>query len=195
MENTFLNGLENATNFTRTENGALAHKITKSNLLDLFALGSSYRGRSKDDIITLFKAAYDENPDLALRCLFYIRDAIDGTGERRFFRICYNWLAKEHTDVAMKNMQFITFYGIGRWDDYYCLVDTPLEQYMFIYLKQVAIDAYDMVTDPDNIDSITDQYNNTLIFKWLKSENTSSPKSRLLGRKTRMAFGDRKSVV
>ena len=29
----------------------------------------------------------------------------------------------------------------------------------------------------------------SLIFKWLKSENTSSPKSRELAAKTRKAFG------
>ena len=76
--NQFLDALTNATNFTRTENGALAHKSTKSMLLDMFALGASYRTRTDADVILLFKNAYDENPEYALKCLFYIRDIRGG---------------------------------------------------------------------------------------------------------------------
>ena len=76
--NTLLNGLKNQSNFTYTENGALAHKTTKSMLLDMFALGASYRTRTDADVILLFKNAYDENPEYALKCLFYIRDIRGG---------------------------------------------------------------------------------------------------------------------
>ena len=76
--NTFLNGLKNATNFTHTENGAITHKTTKSALLDMFALGAAYRNRSEEDCILLFKNAYNENPEYALKCLFYIRDIRGG---------------------------------------------------------------------------------------------------------------------
>ena len=34
--NTFINGLTSATNFAYTENGAITHKTTKSDLLDMF---------------------------------------------------------------------------------------------------------------------------------------------------------------
>ena len=68
--NKFLNGLSNATNYTRTENGALAYKSTQSKLLDMFALGGAYRTRSEEDVILLFKNAYEENPSYALKCLF-----------------------------------------------------------------------------------------------------------------------------
>lgn len=53
--NSFLNGLKNETNFTRTENGALAHKTTCSYVYDLFALGGAYRQRTENDCILLFK--------------------------------------------------------------------------------------------------------------------------------------------
>lgn len=44
--NKFLNGLEDATNFITTENGAISHRTTKSDLLDMFAMGGAYRTRS-----------------------------------------------------------------------------------------------------------------------------------------------------
>ena len=55
MSNKFLNNLKNAANITYTENGALTHKSTKSNLLDMFAMGAAYRSRSDEDCILLFK--------------------------------------------------------------------------------------------------------------------------------------------
>ena len=76
--NALLNGLQNNSNFTRTENGAITHKTTKSDLLDMFALGAAYRTRTESEVILLFKNAYEENPEYALKCLFYIRDIRGG---------------------------------------------------------------------------------------------------------------------
>ena len=42
MTNTFMTGLKNATNYTYTANGALAHKSTGDEVYDLFALGGAY---------------------------------------------------------------------------------------------------------------------------------------------------------
>lgn len=171
--NKFLNGLTDATNYTVTENGATTYKSTKSMLLDMFAMGAAYRTRSDEDVILLFKNAYEENPEYALKCLFYIADCRGGQGERRFFRVCYKWLAKYDTEAARRNMKHIPIYR--RWDDLYTLVGTPLENEMFKFLKeQLALD----------INSKTP----SLLAKWLKSENTSSYKSRTLGNKTRIAF-------
>lgn len=76
--NTFMNGLKNATNYGYTENGAVKHTTTKSALLDMFAMGASMRNRSDADVICMFKNAYNENPEYALKCLFYIRDIRGG---------------------------------------------------------------------------------------------------------------------
>ena len=76
--NKLINGVKNTTNFTFTENGGLTHKTTRSDLLDLFAMGAAFRKRSDDDCILLFRNAFDENPIYALKCLFYIRDARGG---------------------------------------------------------------------------------------------------------------------
>lgn len=172
--NKLLNSMQEASNYAYTENGGLTHKSTMSGLMDMFAFGGAYRKRDDADCILLFKKALNEDETLALKCLFYLRDVRGGQGERRFFRVCMNWLAKERTEVAARNLPYVAEYG--RYDDYYLFVDTPLEEAMFSFLKhQLALDVECKTP--------------SLLAKWLKSENTSSVDSRRLAYKTREAFG------
>lgn len=172
--NTFLNGLKAETNYTYTENGAIAHASSLDTLQDLFGMGAAYRTRSDEDCIVLFKKAYDEDRLHALKCLFYLRDVRGGQGERRFFRVVMKWLASYDPQVARVNIANVPFYG--RWDDLYLFVGTPLEKDTFAFMKQQLI---------LDIGSKTP----SLLAKWMKSENTSSPASRLLGAKTRKYLG------
>ena len=172
--NKFISGLQDVSNFTRTENGAVTHKTTKSDLLDMFAMGAAYRTRSDEDVILMFQKAYKENPVYALKCLFYIRDVRGGQGERRFFRTCMKWLAQTDKVAAARNLRHVPEFG--RWDDLYVFVGTALEKDAFAFMKeQLALDV--TCKTP------------SLLAKWLKSENTSSQKSRELANKTRAAFG------
>ena len=172
--NTFLNGLKDANNFTLTENGGVTHVSTKSSLLDMFAMGAAMRKRSDEDVILMFRKAFNENPTYALKCLFYIRDARGGQGERRFFRVVMKDLATYNTDAARRNLKHIPVYG--RWDDLYIFVGTPLEADALAIMKeQLALDV--QCKTP------------SLLAKWLKSENTSSKSSQYLANKTRVALG------
>ena len=169
-----LDALKTETNYTLTENGGITHKTTQSALLDMFAMGAAMRERSDEDVILMFQKAYDENPELAMKMLFYIRDIRGGQGERRFFRVCMRWLTTHHLKSARINLKNIPEFG--RWDDLYCLVDTPLEQEMFSFMhEQIKLD----------LDSTTP----SLLAKWLKSENASSKETISLARKTYLAFG------
>ena len=53
--NGFIENLKKETNFTETENGAVAHKTTLNAVYDMFALGGAYRKRSDEDCIVLFQ--------------------------------------------------------------------------------------------------------------------------------------------
>ena len=172
--NTLLTGLKSDTNYTRTENGALTHKTTMSGLLDLFGLGAAYRNRTDEDCIYLFVKAYEEDPVYALKCLFYLRDARGGQGERRFFRVVTKYLAAKETEAMRRNLQYIPEFG--RWDDLYVFVGTKLEQDAFNLMKKQLMLDVECKTP-------------SLLAKWLKSENTSSSISRALANKTRIAFG------
>ena len=167
--NTFLNQMTEDTNVIYTENGAKAYKSTRSALLDLFAFGAAYRKRSDEDAILLFKNAFEEDKELALKCLFYIADIRGGQGERRFFRVCFKWLCNEHPEVAKRNLKYIPEYR--RWDDLiYATEGTPLEEEAFYIIRhQLALDI--QCKTP------------SLLAKWMPSINTSNLETKRLGRK------------
>lgn len=165
--NTFMNTLQDNTNFKYTEKGDITHKTSKSDVLDMFALGGSYRERSDNDVILLFKNAYEENPELALKCLFYLRDILEGQGERRFFRVAFKWLCEKHIKSAKKNLINVSEYG--RWDDLiYVAVNTPLQNEAFSIIKhQLALDV--QCKTP------------SLLAKWMPSQNASNSETKRLG--------------
>ena len=170
----YLNNLKQANNYTLTTNGATTHKSTLNGLMDLFALGGAYRSRSDDDCITLFKKAFEEDEGYAMKCLYYIRDIRGGQGERRFFRVTLKWLADNHSDAVLRNMEYIPL--MGRCDDLYVLDGTPLEKDMYKFMKKQFLLDLNCKTP-------------SLLAKWLKSENASSKESRRLARKTIEMFG------
>ena len=129
-----LNAMKNDNNYGYTENGAVKHNSTMDKVLDLFSLGGAYRNRTDKEVEELFGDAYRQNKELALKCLFYLRDCRGGQGERRFFRVAYKWLIKNDIETARANLYLIPFYG--RYDDLYLCIDTPLEKDMFILLAQ-----------------------------------------------------------
>lgn len=166
--NTFLNQMTKDSNITRTENGGVAHKHTDSKVLDMFATGGAYRARSDEDVILLFKNAFEEDKELAMKCLFYLRDVLQGQGERRFFRVAYHWLANNYPEVAKKNLINVSEYG--RWDDLiYATEGTKVETAAFNIIKhQLALD----------IKSKTP----SLLAKWMPSINASNSETKRLGR-------------
>ena len=169
--NSFLNNLIDADNYTLTENMAVTHKTTKSKVLDMFAMGGSFRNRSDADCINLFINALEENEALAMKCLFYLRDVRGGQGERRFFRVCFKWLCDNNPEAAKRNLEYLSEYG--RWDDLiYATAGTKLEDYaLFLIKEQLVLD----------MESKTP----SLLAKWLPSENASSHKTRKMAIKVR----------
>lgn len=169
--NSFLDNLDNATNLKYTENGAVTHDHTKSKVLDMFAIGGSFRNRTDADCINLFINALEENEALAMKCLFYLRDVRGGQGERRFFRVCFKWLCDNNPEAAKRNLGYLSEYG--RWDDLiYATAGTKLEDYaLFLIKEQLVLD----------MESKTP----SLLAKWLPSENASSHKTRKMAIKVR----------
>ena len=109
-----------------------------------------------------------------MKCLYYIRDIRGGQGERRFFRVILKWLADNHSDAVLRNMEYIPL--VGRWDDLYILDGTCLEKDMYKFMKkQFLLDLNCKAP--------------SLLAKWMKSENASSKESRHLACKTMEMFG------
>lgn len=156
-----LNAMKATTNYTFTENSAVSYKSTLNPVLDMFALGGAYRQRSDEDCILLFKQALETDFELALKCLFYLRAFRGiGQGERRFFRVCYRWLAQNYPDAARRNLKFVV--ELGRWDDLGVLFNTPLQgDVCMAFDQQLRADAQSNTP--------------SLCAKWAFVENCSDP--------------------
>ena len=176
--NTLMNELKERFNYKFTENFGIALESTGSKVYDMFAFGGAYRTRSEEDCILLFKEAFEEDSTLAMKCLFYLRDCRGGQGERRFFRVCLKWLAKNYPSTVIRNIAQIA--DKGRWDDVFVLFNTPVNNYTLNLIKrQLSLDMNDAMGNKAI----------SLLAKWLPSENAHSQKSKAMARHIRNYLG------
>lgn len=167
VEKELLNGEANR---SRTENGALGYRTTGKNLLDLNFQTSSLRKKQPDEIVGKYVDAFLDNKLYALKWLFYLRDAREGLGERRSFRIIMNHLAKTEPNIAKALVTLIPEYG--RYDDLMCLFGTECEVFALAVIKeQLNKDLEDMKANKPI----------SLLGKWLPSCNASSKETREKG--------------
>ena len=155
-----------------------AKNTTDSALLDMFATIGAMRTRSEDEIVKKFELAFQEDSLGAMRCLFYARDIHGGLGERRVFRVLLTYIANKHTEELRKNIDKIPEYG--RWDDVYSLVGTKLEDNMWDDVK------YQLLKDKV---LMKNEESSSLLAKWLKKADASSPNTRKLGIYTAKKLG------
>ncbi len=146
-----------------TENGAVAYRTSGKKLLDLNFAVASLRGASEQTIINKFMDAYWENPVLAVKWLFYVRDIREGIGERRLFRIILKQLAQDKPDVIRTIFNFVPEFG--RYDDLWGLLDTDLKDSVVSVITEQLIEDRSNMKNGKSI---------SLLAKWLPSENASS---------------------
>ncbi len=156
--------LKNEANRTYTENGAATYASTNSACLDLFATIGALRRQPEKEITDRFMRAFAENPDLAMKALFFARDVRGGLGERRVFRTILRWLAGYVPESVGKNIAFVAEYG--RWDDLLTLLGTDCESDALACIKK-QLDA--------DIEAAACGGEVSLLAKWLPSVNASSP--------------------
>ena len=164
--------------WTKTENGADAKNTTDSALLDMFATIGSMRTRSEDEIIQKFELAFREDPLGAMRCLFWVRDCRGGAGERRVFRVLLPYIAQKHYEELYRNLELIPEYG--RWDDFYALIGTPMEEQFWPFI------SWKLFRDIKEMEAGRPC---SLLAKWLKKADASSPNTRKLGIYTAKKLG------
>ena len=162
-----LEALKNEANLTRTENGAPAYRSTESECLDLFAVCGALRNADENEIIRKFVRAYAEDPDIAMRILFYARDIRGGLGERRFFGIIVRYLADFRPESVIKNLPLFAEYG--RYGDLLVLLGTGCEKSLAVFIEN------QLKTD---LNAMKEGKSVSLLAKWLPSVNTSGPRTR-----------------
>jgi len=167
----FLDILQQNTNKTRTENGAVTNRSSLNPVLDFFSQAGAMRGRVQD-AVHLFQRAYIADPLLALKALFYLRDVRGGQGERDLFRACLPIVSADHLG---HNIQHVPEFG--RWDDLFVL---DMKDIVAVCQVQLNADLKAMEVDGGKV---------SLLAKWMPSENTSSKETRTLAKSIREAFG------
>ena len=164
--------------WTRTENGQPALNTTGDARLDLFATIGALRKADEERICRLFSEAYRADPLFATKIAFYARDVRGGLGERRVGRTILTYMAKYHPEALRPNLDLIGVYG--RYDDMYCLIGTPMEDAMWAAMKaqfeedRVNLEAGKAIS---------------MLAKWIKTADASSPKTRALGILTAKKLG------
>lgn len=134
---------------TQTANGALSNSSSGSMVLDYFAKAGSYRNRSQADVSLDMHRIWGENPQLALRTIFYNRavtrkpktfgkaseQSHSGQGNKDEFIKSIQWLEENHPSVLYKNLWAIPAFGC--WKDlWYYSASTGVNH--FVDVKQVA---------------------------------------------------------
>lgn len=113
--NTFVQNMENFGNRTFTQNGCVTLKSSLNANVDMFAMASAMRRRPAE-MLPLFTKAWEEDANLSIRNLFYLRDIRGGQGERNLFRLCSRWIADNQSNETFE--EFISYIPeYGRWDD------------------------------------------------------------------------------
>jgi transcription termination factor NusB len=154
-----------------TENGAIGYKTSGKKLVDINFAVSSLRNKTEQEIIDSFMLAYYENPTLALKWLFYLRDVRYGLGERRSFRVIMKHLIED--DKASDTLlNFIPEYG--RWDDLLYFIDTKYSAKILDFVKTKL---------SEDVANMGKNKNVSLLAKWLPSINTSSCETKRLAKK------------
>lgn len=96
------------THYTRTDNGALSH-LPDSDCMALFARVT--RATDLDQLQLWLRGAWEEDPLLALKLVFFTRNCRGGKGERKQGICCLQWLADFAPHTFRRNIEFLPRFG------------------------------------------------------------------------------------
>lgn len=151
MSNSFLTSM---TNVEQTANGGATNASSLNNCVDLFFQIGSMRSNSEEDILVAWTKAFLEDPQSALKILFWARDVRQGAGERRVFRTILTHMAERNPDLFTQQL-IAQIPEFGRWDDLFVFFGTPLEKCAANVIENAL------------------QHNDALCAKWMPREKGS----------------------
>ncbi len=114
--NKLIREFNNELTTTTTENGDKTYSTSLNACVDLFFQSPAMRSRKNDPAyINLVVDALNENPVIATKIMFWLRDVRGGAGERDLFRTFITNIADKHDTLAVIVMNKIA--EVGRFDD------------------------------------------------------------------------------
>lgn len=172
----FMDNLIKENNKTQTDNGDLAYRSTLNENLDFFGSAGTLhveKNNFDNEVYTLYKDAYQEDSELALKNALYYRDIKNGTGRREGFRQILVYLANKSPKDFERVMKLVPEYG--RYDDLTSIVFNINNEESLSILN--AFISKTFFEDLENVDS----KNITLLGKWMPSANSKVSQTRNLG--------------
>ncbi len=148
-------------NETRTENDALTYKSTLNPVLDFFYLAPSRQGVDNTD---LFIKAFEQDPILAMKAVFYIRDVRGGKQQKKTFQDILGWLYARERGIFEAVIGYVPEFGY--WKEVVPYVEN--QKVRKLVAKQLNADV--------------GASNPSLLAKWMPSENASSEQTKQLAR-------------
>ena len=109
--------------YTTTTNGAVQHKTSKDECVDLFSKIGSMRHWDRTMVLEYFESAFEHNPELATKIAYWARAAREGSGERKTFYMILDEIARISPDFISDNAR--TLAQIGYWKDLIRYFDIP----------------------------------------------------------------------
>ena len=177
--NAMKNTMDNKYNVSVTENGAVGYRTSGKALLDLNFAVASLRRASETEIIEKFIKAFAEDKVIAMKWLFFARDAREGLGERRLFRVVIAALMKLNPEMVIPVIKLIAEYG--RFDDMWCLLDN--KESAAVVCKLVDEQLTEDLKNMEAGKSIS------LLAKWMPSANASSKQTKKYAKQLYKALG------
>jgi Domain of unknown function (DUF2828) len=139
---------------TTTTNGMKAFESTLSKNVDMFFKIGASRGH---DITPMFEAAYQENPDRALRIVQWARDVRGGAGERDLFRQILKYMEVQHKSGLLNTRLMQNVAEIGRWDDLLVFSDIDVKEKAYSLIKIALESGTEAKRLLDLIDTMTEE--------------------------------------
>lgn len=170
-------------NWGKTANGETARVSTANCCLDFFGRIGGLRGNVSEQI-SLFRKAYAENPEIAIKLLFYTRDIREGYGERSAFTEILKDLANREPLTVVKNLPYIMEFGYFK--DLYCLLNTKCERAMFEEMKNQW---------NKDLANLKEGKEVSLLAKWIATDKASSKRVAHLAVRTAYGLGYDKYTI
>ncbi len=166
----FIKAIEKTINqqLGETENGALGYLTSGDSFVNFNFRIPQYRNNPAQ-LVSDFAELLRDDPVLAMKMLFFLRDVRGGLGERASFRVLLEQIALDMPYAITKIMPLVPHYG--RWDDLFVCIGTPAENEMIIFLRNQLV---------SDIENAVDNKPISLLAKWMPSINASSKETRAL---------------
>lgn len=175
--------VKSADNRAYTENGATAYATTGKNLLDLNFGVPNLRTLDHNTIDKAVRLAYNEDPVMFVKWLFFLRDCRGGLGEKYSFNLIFEQLALYNEDFAIRVLPLIPEYG--SWKDVVLLADSNNEK---IADRAMNLIKSQLESDLENIRANGSDASISLLGKWLPSINAGKA-ARMQGKKVLRKLG------